>query len=190
MDMHHDNTPAPLLARHAPTLRDLITLLGTPRVLDLACGQGRNGLFAASLGCSVLGVDANDEALATARKAAESAAGQAEFVRMDMENDPQAPREVLASDAYDVVLVFRYLHRPLLPRIARAVRPGGLLIYQTFTVDHPDHSPHNRPRNPDFLLQHSELAKAFGRDYTVLDVGEGCCEGECLAHFVGRRRAR
>ena len=42
---------------------------------------------------------------------------------------------VLGERAFDLVLVFNYLHRPLLPAIVAAVAPGGLLIYETFTIE-------------------------------------------------------
>ena len=39
----------------------------------------------------------------------------------------------LGEAAYDVIVVFRYLHRPLFPALERALAPGGLLVYETFT---------------------------------------------------------
>ena len=59
--------------------------------------------------------------------------------------------------AVDVVVV-HYLHRPLLPRHAEALRSDGLLLYETFAVGN---ERFGRPRNPDFLLRPRELLDAF-----------------------------
>ncbi|MEZ5366422.1 MAG: hypothetical protein R2748_29825 [Bryobacterales bacterium] len=53
----------------------------------------------------------------------------------------------------------RYLHRPLFPVLERAVRPGGLLVYKTFTTDHLRFDA--PPRNPLFLLEPGELLREF-----------------------------
>jgi SAM-dependent methyltransferase len=55
-------------------------------------------------------------------------------------------------------LVLDYLHRPLLPAIARALAPGGVLIYETFARGN---ERFGRPSNPDFLLRPGELLEAF-----------------------------
>ncbi len=64
---------------------------------------------------------------------------------------------------YDGIIVTDYLHRPLLPAIARALAPGGVLIYETFACGN---ERLGRPHNPDFLLRPGELLEAF----TVLTV--------------------
>ena len=51
-----------------------------------------------------------------------------------------------------------YLHRPLLPAIAQALAPGGVLIYETFARGN---ERFGRPHNPDFLLRPGELLEAF-----------------------------
>ena len=56
------------------------------------------------------------------------------------------------------IVVFRYLHRPLIRQIKLAVEPGGFVIYETFTVDQ---AQYGRPKNPDFLLLHQELQDYF-----------------------------
>lgn len=60
----------------------------------------------------------------------------------------------LAGETFDVVLAINYLHRPLLPLLVDAVAAGGLLVYETFSVDQPRFG---RPTNPDWLLRPGEL---------------------------------
>jgi hypothetical protein len=77
-----------------------------------------------------------------------------EVRRLDLETDD---RGQLGRD-YDGIIVTNYLHRPLLPAIARALAPGGVLIYETFARGN---ERFGRPRNPDFLLRRGELLEAF-----------------------------
>jgi SAM-dependent methyltransferase len=74
--------------------------------------------------------------------------------RIDLETDDRWP----LGDDYDGIIVTNYLHRPLLPAIARALAPGGVLIYETFARGN---ERFGRPRNPDFLLRPGELLEAF-----------------------------
>jgi hypothetical protein len=59
---------------------------------------------------------------------------------------------------YQGIVVTNYLYRPLLPAIAGALAPGGVLIYETFALGN---ERFGRPRNPDFLLRPGELFEAF-----------------------------
>ena len=89
------------------------------RALDLACGEGQNAIWLASLGWDVVGVDYSEVAIAKARARAERDGVAAEFVCADLvgyEPDPQA--------SYDLVLVL-YLHIPADQRRARARASGG-----------------------------------------------------------------
>ena len=71
----------------------------------------------------------------------------------DVEQDLPTPA------SQDVIAVSYFLHRPLFKHLVAALRPGGLLYYQTFSVDRPESAP--GPRNPDFLLRRNELLQAF-----------------------------
>lgn len=123
------------------------------RALDLACGRGQNGLWLAEQGYSVDLMDISREALQIAREeAARRGLRRLNFFQVDLE-DAALPTEV-----YDLVCVFRFLLRPLIPRIQEAVRLGGRVIYSTYNVRHHVDHPHF---NPDYLLRDGELAAAF-----------------------------
>ena len=70
---------------------------------------------------------------------------------------------------FDGIVVANYLHRPLLPAIAGALAPGGLLIYETFARGN---ERFGRPRNPAFLLAPGELLAAF-RGLTIVAFEQG-----------------
>jgi SAM-dependent methyltransferase len=73
---------------------------------------------------------------------------------LDLESgEPWAP-----GTGYDAIVVTNYLFRPLLPAIAAALAPGGVLIYETFAAGN---ERVGRPRNPDFLLRPGELVEVF-----------------------------
>jgi tellurite methyltransferase len=135
-------------------------------VLDLACGDGANGIFLAHKGCQVTCCDISPESLGQAEKLAEAQNARVEIWQVDLEVEGANP---LPSEAYGAILVFRYLHRPLLECIKKALKNGGLLVYETFTVEQPKFG---KPRNPDFLLNPEELLQTFG-DWEVIHYFEG-----------------
>lgn len=118
------------------------------RVLDVAAGYGRHVRLLRDCGFAVCAVDRDVTALVA------FAGPCCEVRRVDLETDD--PSQL--GDDYDGVVVTNYLHRPLLPAIARALAPGGVLIYETFARGNESFG---TPRNPDFLLRPGELLEAF-----------------------------
>ncbi|MEX2469435.1 MAG: class I SAM-dependent methyltransferase [Pseudohongiellaceae bacterium] len=170
--MTHSNTSAAkLLVANLPLLEALRIDTG---VLDLACGSGRNGGLLVRRGLPVTFADRDAESLrqvaATAgQERQDGQNGQFGEVRL-WQVDLEAPgSEPLRDKCFDAVLVFNYLHRPLLPALCEVVRPGGLLFYETFTTAQ---RAYGRPRNPDFLLRPGELRETFA-DWDILHDFEG-----------------
>jgi SAM-dependent methyltransferase len=150
-------------------------------VLDLACGDGHNGLFLAGLGLPVILADRSREALDRAEKAAAGKGLRVTLREIDLETGDNP----LEEEEYRGILVFRYLHRPLMPCIQKGIRKGGPLIYETFTVDQ---ARCGRPHNPDFLLKPGELAGWF-QTWQVLHYFEGLLEDppRAVAQIVCRK---
>lgn len=173
--------PAPLLVDFSHLLKG-----DDPEgpVIDLACGAGQNGLFLAALGIPVILADRSSKALATARKSAKERKIEARFWEVDLETGDNP----LDPDRYRGVLVFRYLHRPLIPHIRRSIRKGGILIYETFTSEQ---SRYGKPHNPAYLLQPGELAGWF-TDWEIIHSFEGILEGprRAMAQVVCRKPGR
>ncbi|OGP50957.1 MAG: SAM-dependent methyltransferase [Deltaproteobacteria bacterium RBG_13_43_22] len=137
-------------------------------VLDLACGRGQNGLFLAGLGLPVVLADRNPEALRMAKEAAKRKGRQVTYWEIDLETGQNSLKE----DQYRAMVVFRYLHRPLIPFIKKAIKGGGILIYETYTSQQTLYS---RPHNPDHLLEPRELFDWF-KDWEVVHYFEGTLE--------------
>jgi SAM-dependent methyltransferase len=152
-------------------------------VVDLACGRGRHALAAAAAGIPAVGIDRNRASLWELREAATQRECAVETVHADIENPAEIP---LRSGCCGVVLVFRYLHRPLISAITRVLAPGGLLVYETFTTDQRPLG--TGPRNPDHLLEPGELPELFSK-LEILDHWEGV-SGEIENAHVARITAR
>lgn len=115
-------------------------------VLDVACGHGRHLRWFAQRGHPVTGVDRDPEAIAAIQ-------GLGRAVQADIENGPW-PFE---GQRFAGVVVTNYLWRSLMPRLLDSVAEGGVLIYETFAIDH---ASVGKPSRPDFLLRPGELLTA------------------------------
>jgi SAM-dependent methyltransferase len=132
------------------------------RVLDYACGYGRNTRYAIGLGLTVQAVDSDASAV-------DAIAAPARARCVDLEQGPwpwaRSRREDRAAsaaspDEFDAVIVCNYLFRPRLDLLMSLVAPSGLLIYETFMIGN---ERFGRPANPKFLLQPNELFHACVR---------------------------
>jgi tellurite methyltransferase len=144
--------PHPLLQRFADIL-----LREAPHgpVLDLASGNCHSGIFLAQRGFDVICCDISTAALNGATKTAGTVGVQVKTRQIDLERQGLNP---LPQDHFAAILVFRYLHRPLLPHLRGALQRTGFLIYETYTVEQ---TKFGRPHNPDFLLKPKELLDTF-----------------------------
>ena len=123
-----------------PFLESTIPRLRRGRVLDIGCGAGRDAVFLTAAGWDVTAVDALEDALARGRALEGRYAGGAAAIRWlcaDVESPVglAAVRES-AAPAYELVTLFRYVHRGLLPALADLLAPGGQLFIETFTPQH------------------------------------------------------
>ncbi len=152
---HAINSASPF--QPSPFLHATAHMIPKGTVLDVAAGEGRHALFLAAQGYEVIGLDRNEQALATlARKAGEHHIPNLSTWNTDLELDPEAPPS-LGNQEYDGILVFFYLFRPLFPSLLQALKPGGVLIYETFLID--NHVRFNHPRRKEFCLEHNELLR-------------------------------
>jgi len=171
--------PSALVLRMAPILSQ-----ARGPVIDIACGRGRNALALARAGVAVLGIDRNAEHLAALHAAAQDESLPVAVARADLESGARPP---LAVGRCGAVVVCRYLHRPLAPQLVALLRPGGWLLYETFTI-------HQRelgygPSNPDFLLEPGELPRLFP-GLEIAEHWEGIDESGERAAALARLAAR
>jgi tellurite methyltransferase len=162
-------------------LREHLALLPRGRALELAMGKGQNAIFLARQGFSVTGVDISDVAVECSLRRARASAVAIDAHRLDLRT------AILPPDTYDVVACFYYLQRDLLPQIVNTLRPGGMVIYETFTVDQ---AQYGHPTNPTYLLQPNELLEAF-RPLRIRVFRDVIAEGpKAVASLIGEKVSR
>lgn len=173
-------------AEPAGILCELWPLLPAGAALDLACGTGRNALFLAEKGCHVTAVDWSGAALdileararsknlfmrrtRTLEEAKRSRRAGIDLVQADLE------KTELSASSYDLIVCIRYLQRSLFPQMCRALRPNGMLLFETYTQAQLDFD--GGPRDPAYLLKVGELRVAFPKlhllFYRELRAGQG-----------------
>ena len=155
----HPIGPSPFLAEH-------FELLPKGLALDLAMGEGRDAIYLATRGFDVDGVDISAEKVARARACARRLGAPIRAVVGNVEDGTY----IIPLETYDVIVVFHYLHRPLFNDIREGLKPGGVVVYQTFTTEQTRVG--GSPTNPAFLLRPGELKEAF-TGWPILAYREG-----------------
>jgi SAM-dependent methyltransferase len=140
---HHQLLPEPGRARSR----------ASGQALDVAMGTGRNALYLASLGHEVTGIDVSGVAVERCREEAARRGLSVEAVQADLGSYR------LPSEAYDVIIDFYYLQRELAPALVAALRPGGVLVFESFTTEQRRFG--WGPVQDDFLLRPGELRTLF-----------------------------
>ena len=164
-----------LLTEH----RDLLT---GSQALDVACGFGGNALYLASLGYQVDAIDVSAVALARAQQEARRRGLQVNLVQADL------ARWWLPPSHYDLISVFFYLNRELLPLLSATLRPGGLL----FQANHNKRFLEIRPGfNPDYLLGPGELQRLAGiAGLEILHYADSLADRLYNSEIIARRPAQ
>ena len=141
-----------------PFLRHHVDVLPKGKVLDIAMGEGRNGVFLATLGFQVTGIDISHVGLAKARRLALAHNVSIETRVVDLEET------TLKQNAYDVIVMAYYMQRSLFPQVKAALKSGGMAVVETYNVGHLKYQP-TFPRQ--YLLNTDELLQHF-RDCTIV----------------------
>ena len=147
--------------------------------LDVAGGLGRHALWVAAQGWQVTLVDSSPVALAKAQAAAEQRGLSLNLAQANLKQYD------FGRERFDLILVFFYLERALFPSLEQALRPGGILLYKTYTRRQLELE--RGPRNPAYLLEPGELERSFPR-LKVLE-GRETVTDRAVAEFVGQRTA-
>jgi SAM-dependent methyltransferase len=168
--------PDPFLVEaYAEFIAPLFARGGT--ALDVAGGAGRHAIWLAERRWAVTLLDISEVGIAKARREAGRRRVPLDFIAAD------AAEWNFGRARYDLILVFYYLERALFPRLTRALRPGGLLVYKTYTAEQPKFG--RGPTHPMHFLASGELLRVFRR-LQVLQYRETIRE-RAVAELVGRK---
>ncbi len=163
---------------------NLHLLPGDGRALDLACGRGGNALLLAEHGLEVEAWDIADVPIAALQAMTSERQLPVRAQVRDVEANPPEPR------TFDVIVVSYFLNREIVPALMQALRPGGLIYYQTFTRQRVSD---RGPQREEFRLDDQELLQLFSglevlfyrEEGRVGDLQQGFRDE---AMFIGRRR--
>ncbi len=169
-----DFTPSPLLV-------EVAEMAAPGRALDLASGHGRNALYLAGLGWSVVAVDASKAAIQILRDRSAAAQLPVEAREANLETGKFA----IEPSGFDLICDFFYLQRNLFPQIREGVRPGGIFVAE---IHLRDDSASDGPRSPEFVLEAGELRQPFS-GWKILFYSEAPQpgHGRATARIIARR---
>lgn len=121
-----------------------------PKILDLACGDGRNAIGLARLGYSVTGVDFSEEALKRLGKFMKEENLSVDTIKMDLENI----EKVKTLGSYNTIVISRYKPSDEVFKLLKdLLEDGGTFLYTSFNISH--HLENGFPRK--FTLRDGEL---------------------------------
>ena len=138
-------------------LKENIHLFPKGKALDLAMGEGRNGVYLATQGFDVLGLDISPLGLKKAHKLAEHHNVRIKTQVVDLEEYQ------LEKNAYDVIICTYYMQRDLFEQIKESIRPGGMVLIETYNVDYLRYASFSKK----YLLEHNELLEIF-KDFKTI----------------------
>ncbi|MES9929939.1 MAG: methyltransferase domain-containing protein, partial [Candidatus Thiodiazotropha sp. 6PDIVS] len=123
--------------------------------LDLACGLGGNAMHLAALGLDVVAWDLSPIAIQRLQQLAQEKSLQNLKAKVrDVERHPPSANQ------FDVIVVSYFLERSLTAALINALKPGGLIYYQTFIRDAVSSE---GPKNSNFRLADQELLRLFNK---------------------------
>lgn len=179
--------------------REQIQLLTPGSILMPADGEGRNGVYAATLGWEVTAVDLSVEGRAKALRLADEMGVGIEYLVGDLE------RFGFQKESYDAIgLIYAHflankksiIHR----KLSSYLKPGGTVIFEAFSKTHLEYVKKNPkvggPRDIDMLFSKEELAADFSNyDIKTLEELEVVNEegqyhsgASSVIRFVGTKR--
>ena len=148
------------------------------KALDIGAGNGRNSIFLAQQGFSVDAVDISEQGLG-------QFAGSHPNIHTICEDLDTFD---IPGNRYDLIINVKFLNRRILPYIIEGLRPGGVLIFETFLEGGTPASGKSMCR--DYLLRKNELLRAFLTLHIVFYSEKTAGEDDafCLASLVATKQ--
>ncbi len=166
-----------------PFLAAMLARIPRGVALDVAAGRGRNALALARADMQVVAVDYSSETMRLLAATVRTSRLGIWPVVANLDNFH------LKDESLDAIVNINFLDRALFSKFERALRPGGVLIADTFLIDQ---ATIGHPRDPRFLLGHGEL-RALADGLEIEEYREGLVtypngERAFRASIAARRR--
>jgi len=171
-------SPNPLLVEFIEAI-DLDAKAVRPTAVDLGCGGGRDAVFLAKQGWQVSAIDHEARVIKRAKQLANRAGASVKFRNCDLKKNG-----CLTDQCFDLVLVMRFLNRELFEQIKQIVKPGGWIVFQTFSQGC---EKFGSPKNPNFILKPNELAEVFADFQIITDRIDQISDGRPVASFIAQK---
>ena len=163
----------------AAFLKQKISGLKKGKALVLAMGEGRNAVYLAQNGFDVTGVDISEVAIEKCNKLAKERNTTVNAVVADLTDYD------MGEARFDLITNFYYYDTSIFPQVIEALKPGGMFIFEQFSIDHLKYRETSRfgPSNPDYLVKPNELLEHFKSlrilyyEDTVVELDEGMHKG-------------
>ena len=163
----------------AAFLKQKISGLKKGKALVLAMGEGRNAVYLAQNGFDVTGVDISEVAIEKCNKLAKERNTTVNAVVADLTDYDMGEVQ------FDLITKFYYYEPSIFPQVIEALKPGGMFIFEQFSIDHLKYRETSRfgPSNPDYLVKPNELLEHFKSlrilyyEDTVVELDEGMHKG-------------
>ncbi len=124
-------------------------------VLDMGMGEGRNAVFLAQKGYKVTGIDISSVAVKKAYLLAQEFGVKIKGVVASLSNYKIPP------NSFDAIVCFYYVDRSLVEKIKSWLKPGGVLIYEAYTIKEKSRIKRDTSVSDDEFLKEQELLKLF-----------------------------
>lgn len=161
------------------------------RILFIGEGEGRNAVYAASVGWTVDAIDYSEEGKRKAMKLADEAGVKINYEVMDFANfEPE-------SNLYDAIgIIFIHLNetmrKQLFDKLIKALKIGGKIIFECFEKDQLKYES-GGPKDPELLYSLEEVVPLFidlefeklSKEKVFLSEGEGHYGEGMVIRFVG-----
>ena len=175
-------------------LTENVTLLGGP-VLSLSEGEGRNAVFMASRGLSVLGVDCSEVGLEKAQSLAKSRGVVIETEVADLAEFQPAENHFGSVVSISAHLPSAIRHK-LYPLIEKAIKRNGILLLEAYSETQLARNT-GGPRDIDMLMTVAKLRREFPNLTPILSreierevsEGEGHSGMASVVQYIARREA-
>ncbi len=122
-------------------VKEYADLASCGNALDIACGNGRNSLYLAEKGFKVDAVDISTEAM-------DHLAGKNPNINVICQD---IDTWIIPENLYEMIINIRFLDRRLFPMIHKGLKPGGVLIIESFSGGKKD----------KYCLKQNELLQVF-----------------------------